>query len=361
MPLQPRSRFSSGVTPSISPEVDYFSILGRRGQFRTSPSISPRLPRLPSTPSTPSPLAQGQQPPSSLSSRGSWSSLFTASSMRQLMSTSTSQDGSDEQRVSPKLVLSKSSSGITRMPLTATNGLRRQYSALSQQLTIRSNDTAKPIPARSESSPVRVHAEFARPTQSRIAWPSSGTVPGNSKRRPATFSQVVISTHSGSDSKILEKSLHISEDLRRPIKGHTDEELPLDFIEKLIAHVVAYAEMLYAWGLVQQRAQLLKVLRLTVPSVSTSNDTQMYPTLEVTRCCQTCSRELPASTLPQRGATCPVCVRVSATLCTVCRMLVKGLSHNCVSCLHVTHLRCWDRQRLFSCPTGCGCECKLAV
>ncbi len=28
----------------------------------------------------------------------------------------------------------------------------------------------------------------------------------------------------------------------------SDEDFPPDFIEKLVAHVVAYAEMLYAWG-----------------------------------------------------------------------------------------------------------------
>ncbi len=217
-PLQPRSRVASGTTPSRSAELDYFTVRGRRGQMRISPSISPRLTRLPSTPTTPSPLGQTQAQSSSLPSRGSWSSLFTASSMRQLMSSSTSQDGSSEPRISPKLVLSKSSSGVTRMS-TATNGLRRQYSALSHQPTIRPDITTKPITPTSESSPVKVHLELTRPAQSRIAWPSSGTPTGNSKHRPATFSQVVVSAPS--DSTIAEKSLYISEDLRQPIKGHT--------------------------------------------------------------------------------------------------------------------------------------------
>ena len=30
-------------------------------------------------------------------------------------------------------------------------------------------------------------------------------------------------------------------------------------------HILAYSEMLHAWGLVQQRAQLHKILRLHVP------------------------------------------------------------------------------------------------
>ncbi len=60
----------------------------------------------------------------------------------------------------------------------------------------------------------------------------------------------------------------------------SDEDFPTEFIDKLVAHVVAYAEMLYAWGLVQQRAQLLKVLRLTAPSISASADKQMLSTCE---------------------------------------------------------------------------------
>lgn len=38
--------------------------------------------------------------------------------------------------------------------------------------------------------------------------------------------------------------------------------------------------------------------------------------------------------------------------------LSVGLSHVCTVCHHITHLRCWQGQDFFECPTGCGCYCE---
>ncbi|KAF2212216.1 hypothetical protein CERZMDRAFT_97496 [Cercospora zeae-maydis SCOH1-5] len=103
----------------------------------------------------------------------------------------------------------------------------------------------------------------------------------------------------------------------------------------------AYAEQLRSWDLLIEAAELENVSDLAGATPSTPNP----PTGE------RCEPHLAAQC---RGATCCIC------FCTI-----KAAKQLCPACLHTTHPKCLEDlmvhlesdNAIFTCPTGCGCQC----
>lgn len=118
-----------------------------------------------------------------------------------------------------------------------------------------------------------------------------------------------------------------------------------------------YAEVLYRWNLLNQRAMVLKNIGAHTQH-SSLFDHDSSP------------RQSPADRLPNlinqchkcrsscRSVICSKC-RYYSFFCSICQLPVKGTGSICTKCLHgghVTHYDSWFRSYNF-CPTGCGCRC----
>lgn len=159
------------------------------------------------------------------------------------------------------------------------------------------------------------------------------------ERRP-TFSQVI-----SPKQVIQEKRLVIEEE---PI-----EEKPAAYDQQILAqykcHVLAYAEMLFRWQLLNKRLELLKSAKIT-----TFHANKRKAIFDVQHACGKCNR-----TLDPCVETCSCCgLRTLKPRCSLCRLPVKGLSRTCGNCLHVTHLGCWRDAMSNVCGSGCGCRCR---
>ncbi|XP_040165744.1 GATOR complex protein Wdr59 isoform X2 [Anopheles arabiensis] len=103
----------------------------------------------------------------------------------------------------------------------------------------------------------------------------------------------------------------------------------------------SYAEMLYRWGLLVQRAKVLKYLSSYV-------DTPRCVEF-VTECLNCCRVGAPA---------CATCKK-PVLYCSLCRLPVRGAANACLHCGHgghTEHMRIWF-ERHDVCATGCGCPC----
>lgn len=116
-----------------------------------------------------------------------------------------------------------------------------------------------------------------------------------------------------------------------------------------------YADMLYRWGLLEQRAEILKFL-----SRQTSIENQSTPpeqNMQVQIRCYMCGSEVSA-----RDRICYTCRKSRSQIrCSVCHVLVKGMVNFCSKCGHgghSVHIKEWFSQQTV-CPTGCGCICLI--
>lgn len=110
-------------------------------------------------------------------------------------------------------------------------------------------------------------------------------------------------------------------DINRSLLGDSQRTL-YDVFKK------SYAEMLYCWGLLVQRAKVLKYL-------SSAASLQIRGVEFVTECTR-CKR----TTL---GPSCQNCKKPLLT-CTLCRLPVRGAANACLNCGHgghTDHLRKW--------------------
>ncbi|GAA5984809.1 hypothetical protein JCM10908_003515 [Rhodotorula pacifica] len=129
---------------------------------------------------------------------------------------------------------------------------------------------------------------------------------------------------------------------------------------------LAYAELLYRWGLNIERAQVLKLCRsatgnersrqgLAAAILKEANGLGADTGIEAPRCCVGCG-----TVLQQGLRSCGKCHRrLHSVRCILCHQPVQGLTQSCSSCRHVGHLDClatWFSGN-DSCPTGCGCSC----
>ncbi|KAG2364093.1 hypothetical protein BDR07DRAFT_1355525 [Suillus spraguei] len=324
VPNTPSADDPSSVSPS--PEEDYFSFMRRKGP--RAAALSPGRPRLSSTSPTAPPLMASSLSMSN-SSRGSWSSLFNAGSMRQFMS------GVQESISTPLYIDALQLPMRTPMPIPSP--LPGSESAGSVVLRLPNIDTPRRSKMSTLMSPVS-KSWSDTPVLSTFAptVPPSLAVHG---RRP-TFSQVI-----GPKQVIHEKRL--------VIKKEYIEEKPAAYDQQILAqykcHVLAYAEMLFRWQLLNKRLELLKSAKLT-----TFHANNREANFDVQHACRKCNRPLDAHI-----ETCSCCgLRTLKPRCSLCRLPVKGLSRTCGNCLHVTHLGCWRDAVSNVCGSGCGCRCR---
>ncbi|OAX43953.1 hypothetical protein K503DRAFT_730449 [Rhizopogon vinicolor AM-OR11-026] len=323
-PNTPSANEPLASTPTTT-EGDYFSLARRKDPRATA--LSPGWPRLSSTSPTAPPLINSSLSISS-SSRGSWSSLFNPGSMRHFMS-------GVQESISTPLALDHLQLP-TRTPMPVPSPLPGSES--TGPVVLRLDSPRRNKGSASSMSPVSkswsdspVLATLAKP----IA-PFSSTVHG---RRP-TFSQVI-----NPKQVVQEKRLVVDE---KDIK-----EEPTTFDQQILAqykcHVLAYAEMLFRWQLLNKRLELLKSAKIT-----TFHANNRDAVFDVQHACGKGNR-----TLDPHTGSCQHCgLRTLKPRCSLCRLPVKGLSRTCGNCLHVTHLRCWQGAGSDLCGSGCGCRCR---
>ncbi|KAG2145097.1 hypothetical protein DEU56DRAFT_978948 [Suillus clintonianus] len=324
VPNTPSANEPSSISPT--PEEDYFSLVRRKGP--RAGALSPGWPRLSSTSPTAPPLMISSLSMSN-SSRGSWSSLFNTGSMRQFMS------GVQESISTP---LSIDTLQLpTRTPMPMPSPLPGSESAGSVVLRLPNLDT----PRRRKGSTLMAPISKSWSDTSVLATPAPAAPlsPAVHGRRP-TFSQVI-----SPKQVIHEKRLVIEEE---PI-----EEKPAAYDQQILSqfkcHVLAYAEMLFRWELLNKRLELLKSAKIT--TLHSNNREAIF---DVQHACGKCNR-----TLDPHIETCSCCgLRTLKPRCSLCRLPVKGLSRTCGNCLHVTHLGCWRDAMSNVCGSGCGCRCR---
>ncbi|DAZ97190.1 TPA: hypothetical protein N0F65_003821 [Lagenidium giganteum] len=116
--------------------------------------------------------------------------------------------------------------------------------------------------------------------------------------------------------------------------------------EQYDAYKEAYAELLYRYGAMNLRSDVLKYV---------SKAETAHKGISLGLLCRSCQQQSP-------GMYCGSC-RDFAVKCSVCQLAVRGQSMFCMTCGHgghVTHLREWFKHEN-ACPTGCGCWCKQAT
>ncbi|KAF7294510.1 WD-REPEATS-REGION domain-containing protein [Mycena kentingensis (nom. inval.)] len=321
-----------GPTPSIkSPPIrgtptprnvpfDYFSI-SRPSTHRMSP-ISPTWPRNSASP----PIAQ-QQPALSTSgsSRGSWSSLFNAGSVRQFMS-------------------GVQDSFMTPSELPASTSIAKENRAISLgQLQLQQGPESPLTHRRWRDS-----SGLGSPSIVSKSWHETTTPPGM-KQLAVSFSsaghkRVPFSTPPHQqpihESRVVVYDVPVEEN-EKPLK------FPSQKMEEFACHVHIYADLLFNWELYRKRLELLKSLKNREHA---QQDNQHG--IGIHRQCTTCGLELELG-----KDSCPNCLRYSSPRCNICRLTVKKLSRSCLRCLHITHVSCWRRLDVPICPSGCGCLC----
>ncbi|KAI7850547.1 hypothetical protein BDC45DRAFT_446958 [Circinella umbellata] len=113
-----------------------------------------------------------------------------------------------------------------------------------------------------------------------------------------------------------------------------------------------YAEMLYQWGLLEKRAEVLKFL----------SQSPKYPTIEKTLEIEIGRCYICGSEINVHNRICYTCRKLRNQIrCSICHVLVKGILNFCTKCGHgghSQHLKDWFEQSKV-CPTGCGCVCLL--
>lgn len=118
---------------------------------------------------------------------------------------------------------------------------------------------------------------------------------------------------------------------------------------------INYADMLYRWNLLDQRAEVLRFLNYQPFPLDNSEITST----NVHVSCYACGRELSS-----HDKYCFTCRKVRKLIrCCFCHILVKGLVNFCIHCGHgghSNHMEDWfvKNQQVY-CMTGCGCKCAL--
>lgn len=105
---------------------------------------------------------------------------------------------------------------------------------------------------------------------------------------------------------------------------------------------LAYAETLYRWGLLYNRAEVIKYM---------CNPPECHRGVEFLTDCRDCLNS-------SKSCLCGTCKKFSLN-CMVCHLSVRGSANCCMICGHGGHTNClkeWFSNKSF-CLTGCGCQC----
>ncbi|KZT12899.1 uncharacterized protein LAESUDRAFT_719207 [Laetiporus sulphureus 93-53] len=296
-----QTQASHQMTPDIS-TPDFSRSLRQR-----NPSLSPIWSHALPSPTT-QPVAPALSSPTS--SKGSWSSLFTGTSMKQFVT-------------GPKARLSIPMSEDFR------NGRRPSVHYGSGK------DITTPT-TKSWTEDTKVD-----PVLSAVTFSSAGHT------RHRTFSQIISARPSHNDRKRLIVKLS-------SLRPYSLVTLQQGLCNQLLCHIFSYAQMLLAWNLPSKRTELLKAVENDIHS--TAMDASIMESLVAPDCLGVVRICKHGISDPEQS--CPGCGgRATAIRCSVCRLPVKGLSYSCLSCMHVSHVSCWEGIRGRFCATGCGCQC----
>ncbi|KAI8970648.1 hypothetical protein BD414DRAFT_502118 [Trametes punicea] len=288
--------------------LEYFDT----GRQRQGSPLSPATSNSPTPMHTPGGYAPPFASPSS--SKGSWSSLFNASSMRQLVS------------------------GVRAPSATTPEGVRQTGGHAGIRRAAIKRESAR----QSSSSPM-LKSSWETSDSSVI----SGAI--YSSKRRQTFSQVLSGRTRVSEKRRI--IFHPAAEVRS-----STPVLSPQLRSQLLCHLLVYAEMLLAWHLHGKRSELLKLVESDIQNFSldaTVADEALYSSrLGPLRPCETCGNiGEPGST------TCAPCGSHLSLRCSICRLSIKGLYHVCSRCLHISHMKCWRTREDSACATGCGCIC----
>ncbi|CAK5284473.1 unnamed protein product [Mycena citricolor] len=299
---------SSAVKTPASPG-DYFSRLPTQ-QLKT-PMTPPTWPRSPPV-----------QLSTSGSSRGSWSSLFNAGTMRQFMSGVQESLSVGTPAESPpvlsKLDMSKVTPPENPHPspvLLSRRGAWRRDSG-SQLPTVSKSWTE----GSSSNTTVKLGVSFSSA--------------GNRPSRLGT-PRDVIQEHK---VVVFEPDVVFEPEAWFPASRFT-------------GHVQVYAEILFSWQMYHKRLELLRAVGGSGGGAALP-DSLGY-SIGIQRRCSTCGEIVQEGKMSCRNCDAPA----GPPRCTVCRLPVKGLSRCCLRCWHVTHITCWRELGVPICPLGCGCLC----
>ncbi|KAI9464767.1 hypothetical protein F5148DRAFT_1276407 [Russula earlei] len=269
----------------------------------------------------------------SISSRGSWSSLFNTGNVRQLIGSSPDaarEGGQQQTEPTPD-------GDLAGIPVPK-NYSRKFGDVDSPQLRPTKSDSPQRL-----SPSARFDVGSARSLGS--------TTPTAGRGRRPTFSQVAKARHT-----TVHKSVVFVDPQPELQQELGDQAEPYSFAsaEQLVLHVLAYAEVLFRWRLLHKRIELLKAvdqfLRLSADSPFTFGHSELGISILCIRCGQ------PTASCIQSA--CTACgTRLEMPQCSICRLPVKGLSFHCLSCHHVSHLSCWRSRQSAACTTGCSCHC----
>lgn len=269
---------------------------------------------------------------SSMSSRGSWSSLFNTNNVRQLIGS-----GIDTARDSGHAELPTHEEDPAGIPVPGNR--RRKVSDVDSPTRLR--------PTKSDSPQRHAPALRLLPDVARMPGTLSPLAPQGV--RP-TFSQVArakqVTVHKSIEVKDLQSELQQERE--------SDPEL-YSFVssEQLMTHVLVYAEILFRWKLLHKRIELLKAVDPFLRPPSDPSFDLDHSQLGVSFLCKQCGE--PTSSRTQ--STCSECgARRGMPRCSVCRLPVKGLSFHCLGCRHVSHLSCWRSRQSTAYTTGCSCR-----
>ncbi|BFZ12726.1 hypothetical protein BsWGS_15764 [Bradybaena similaris] len=146
------------------------------------------------------------------------------------------------------------------------------------------------------------------------------------------------------DFKVMEEKDPREKEIERERRQHHNNSKMLDpELKPQHEHMKkAYAEILFKWGLLNERTQVLKY----TDSTEADRNTIEFPVV----CCNCCE--------DVRGVQCSRC-RYPALRCSICHIGVRGTANLCLACGHgghTLHMMIWFTSHTV-CPTGCGCNC----
>ena len=141
-----------------------------------------------------------------------------------------------------------------------------------------------------------------------------------------------------------------------------------DHVRKYDSYIYRYAAVLYRWGLIDIRSELIKHMTYSIPGAGGEH---IIPLDEMQDQCSIVPNDGVAPGL-SFATICPRCKKSSASesnlcsscndyafRCSICTNSVRGLFTVCMTCSHGGHLKCivsWFENHS-QCPTGCGCKC----
>jgi hypothetical protein len=132
--------------------------------------------------------------------------------------------------------------------------------------------------------------------------------------------------------------------------------LPLDQDTKYDLVMRRYSDILYGWGLLTVRAELIKHIVHQMPTTDfVDEEGHRAPGIGLAIRCSKCGGQAKSGT-----NVCSIC-RDFAFRCSICDNAVRGLFTVCDKCGHgghVNHMARWFSNQSM-CPTGCGCLCTM--